>query len=195
MPSRTILNKLVGLAVLFLLPVAVAAGETVNQARVAISPERVADAMASAGLTADRTQVEFLSEVTAKADSSSLQVVSVSRTLSGTVGVKLRCRENSDCLPFYVLVHNLIPSGFSPIPPRAEPLVGRRKEALARAIPDIRGGDHATLIIENADLRISLPVICMQNGVRGQRIRVASKDHWHFFEGEVVAAGMLRGNL
>jgi flagella basal body P-ring formation protein FlgA len=40
-----------------------------------------------------------------------------------------------------------------------------------------------------------LPVICLQNGVRGQRIRVASKDHRRFFEGEVVGTGVLKGSL
>jgi hypothetical protein len=187
MPSRAVLTKLVRLVVLSFMPLVVAAGETIGQARVAISPQRVADAIASAGLVADRTQVEFLSEVSG-ADRSSLRVVSISHTTSGIVSVKLRCRENRECLPFYVLLHN------SNLAVPSYSASGGRPES-ARSVPDIRVGDRATLILENADLRIRIPVVCMQNGMRGQRIRVASKGRPGSFEGEVIGGGVLKGSL
>jgi len=188
MPSRAVLNKLVRLVVLLLMPV-VAVGATIGQARVAISPERVADAIASAGLAADRTQVEFLSDVSGSTDPLGLRVVGISHTTSGIVSVKLRCRENRECLPFYVLLHNSTSAAAS-----SKAFAGRPVSATGSA-PDIRVGDRATLILENADLRIRIPVICMQNGVRGQRIRVASKGRPGSFEGEVIGGGVLKGSL
>ena len=59
----------------------------------------------------------------------------------------------------------------------------------------IRGGDHATLILESPDFRMRFPVICLQSGVRGQRVRVASPDHKQFYEAEIVAPGMLKGSF
>jgi len=59
----------------------------------------------------------------------------------------------------------------------------------------IRGGDHATLILESPDSRMRLPVICLQSGVLGQRIRVASPDRKQYYEAEIVSPGMLKGNL
>jgi hypothetical protein len=40
-----------------------------------------------------------------------------------------------------------------------------------------------------------MPVICLQGGVRGQTIRVASTDRKQVFDAEIVATGMLKGNL
>jgi hypothetical protein len=192
MPIRTIF-KFVGIALLFI-PMIVNAGETSNYAHVPISREQVADAMVTAGLTADGTQVELLSMVSAKIASPSLQVVSISRTTAGTVGVRLRCRQNGVCLPFYVLVHSKTSAASPRLKADGEVPAGS-PQGIAKAASEIHGGERATLILENADLRISLPVICMQSGSHGQRIRVTSKDGLRFFEGEVIGAGMLKGSL
>jgi flagella basal body P-ring formation protein FlgA len=42
---------------------------------------------------------------------------------------------------------------------------------------------------------MSLPVISLQAGVLGQKIRVTSLDHRQFYDAKIVAVGLLEGNL
>ncbi len=130
----------------------------------------------------------------------SLHVVKVANAAAGpnaggtitarTIQVRLRCQDNHECLPFYVLVHGID----DPKALGAEPKALR---ALAQAAmpATVRGGDHAILILETADSRLSFPVICLQSGNRGQKVRVSSPDHARFYDAEVVAAGLLKGSL
>jgi hypothetical protein len=174
-------------SILLFVQLAAAAGQSAKPRL--ISAQRVADALDSAGLTVKAEQIEFLSEVSVSSNPSTLQVVSTTSNGSTEV-VRLRCRDNHECLPFYVLVHGS--AGVR--------TTQRRQESGATAESTvfpavIRGGDRAVLILENADYRIRVPVICLQDGARGQKIRVASKDRKRFFEGEVVSAGLLKGSL
>jgi len=158
--------------------------------RSAISAQRIVGAMASAGITVSPGQIELLSGTSLARESTSVRVESVSNGTGGVIKVKLRCQDNLDCLPFYVLVHGL-----------DEARVGGRKvRAVPGVVPSspqniIRGGDHATLIIETPDSRMTFPVICLQSGMRGQKIRVASPDHRQFYDAEVIATGILKGSL
>ncbi|MGA8153907.1 MAG: flagella basal body P-ring formation protein FlgA [Terriglobales bacterium] len=188
-------NKFAGL-MLLLAPLLASASQ--NTERFAISTQQVAEALASAGLTARVGQVEILSEVSAASRHALLQVVGTANRAVGDAVVKLRCRDNQECLPFYVLVHaspaKLLNSGAGGT--RLQPVSDQKPLDVNASFPRVvRGGDAATLILQDADYRISLPVVCLQDGARGQKIRVASKDHRRFFEGEVVGTGMLKGSL
>jgi len=157
--------------------------------RFTVSTVQVQDALVAAGLKVRAAQIEFLSEVRTASDHAALEVVNTSKRANAAM-VKMRCRDSRQCLPFYVLVHQ--PQAGAKVDPAGGPA------SLADATPFprlMRSGDPAILILENADYRISLPVVCLQNGTRGQRIRVASKDHRRFFEGEIVGSGVLKGNL
>jgi len=187
MLTGTRLNQFASLMLLFV-PMAARASQPAQ--RFAISTRQIADALASAGFKVNSAQVDILYEVSAVSDHASLQVVSTANRAAGTAIVKLRCHDNHECLPFYVLVHASQASPRLQLASDQEPMV--EAVSLPRVV---RGGDPATLILEGADFRIHVPVICLQNGVRGQKIRVASKDHRRFFEGEVVGTGMLRGRL
>jgi hypothetical protein len=177
-------------ALLYVALLRVAVSQT-RSPRTAISAPAVIAALVSAGLGVAASQLEFLSPVSASDRSPKLQVVGIENMSADTAGVKLRCTDNRECIPFYVLVHD--PKGWGN---RVKPLVaGNQRPAVASTVRLVRGGDRATLILETADLRISLPVICLQNGIRGERIRVASADRKRFYRAEVVAPGMLRGSL
>ena len=188
MLNRKSTNKLVWSVALFVaaLPAAVSQ-PTVT--RNAISARQVADAMAAAGIDVNASQIELLPGPSTQ-ENASLRVVSVSDRATGAMKVKLRCLNNQECLPFYVLVHG--GSGM-----KLRDAQGRESAAAAASSVQnvVRGGDHATLFLESADSRMSLPVICLQSGVRGQTIQVASPDHRHMFNAEVVATGMLKGTL
>lgn len=187
MLTRTGLNKFAGL-MLWWVPMAAMANTPAH--RFPLSMGQIADALASAGLVVNVSQVEFLSTVNAASEQARLQVVNTASRAGGNTVVKLRCLDNHECLPFYVMVH--ASTTMSSVPPDSGKTPVIEDTSFPRVV---RGGDFATLILESADYRISVPVICLQNGARGQTIRVASRDHRRFFEGEVIGSGMLRGRL
>ncbi len=149
--------------------------------------------MRATGIEVIPDQIELLSHGNSTTADARLQVVSISRGTTGasTTIAKLRCQDNRECLPFYVLLHG--------VDDRVKN--GRLGVALASSIKPrnlhdlIRGGDRATLVLETPDARMSFPVICLQSGMRGQKIRVASVDHKRFYDAEIVTVDLLKGTL
>jgi hypothetical protein len=175
-------------AVLAFVSVMPAAVSQTGVVRTAGSAQHVIDALALSGIAVGSGQIEFLSGINGPRES--MRVVSVSDGIAGTVKVKLRCRDNHECLPFYVLVHGLDEANIVSSKLLSSP------STKAIAVPSmIRGGDHATLILESPDSRMSFPVICLQSGARGQTVRAVSTDRKQFFDAEVVAPGILKGSL
>ncbi len=168
-----------------------------RDARVPVSSQRVAEALAAAGISATPTQVRFLSPVSASRDSG-LEVVSVAHW-GNTLKAELRCHDHSACLPFYVLLNGN--SQTADALPKESSAQAASSQAAGAAVPIpaqeilMRDGDRATLVFENAAIRITLPVICLQSGNRGQKIRVVSADHKRFFTGEILEPGLLRAAL
>jgi hypothetical protein len=119
-----------------------------------------------------------------------MKVVGMTDAAPGTIKVKLRCRDSHECLPFYVLVHGVDRVKVGSAKEGAMPL----SKASSRQNV-VRGGDRAILILETPDSRMSFPVICLQAGTRGQKVRVTSTDRRRFYDAEVVAAGILKGSL
>jgi hypothetical protein len=177
-------------SVLALAAVMPAAVSQAGGARNVISARHLVEALMSAGVIVRPAQIELLSGTSNIGESAKVRVVSVNDRADGSAKVKLRCQDNHECLPFYILVHGLGRVNGERTRVHAVPVV--QASSLQNVI---RGGDHATLILESADSRMSLPVICLQSGVRGQRIRVSSTDHRQFFDAEVVATGMVKGSL
>jgi hypothetical protein len=177
-------------SVLLLAAVMPVAMSQTDPGRTAIPVQLVADAMASAGMAVNPDQIEFLSGANRTDQSAEVRLVSVSHGSAGKAKVKLRCQSNHQCLPFYVLVDGIGRAD------RDSPKAHLEPAMLPTILPKvIRAGDHATLVLETGDARMSFPVICLQSGVRGQRIRAASPDRRQLYDAEVVAAGMLRGNF
>ena len=190
MPKEKRNSKLVRSVLMFfaIAPVAWTQSQIV---RNAASTEHVLHAMALAGVPVNSDQIELLAGSGGSTkESASVRVVSVSRGAGGTMKVKLRCQDNGECLPFYVLVHGL--NEASAIDTRVHPVQAVETSAQPNVV---RGGDRATLILESADSLMRLPVICLQGGARGQKIRVASLDHRQLFDAEIVSTGMLKGSL
>jgi len=165
-----------------------AAASQAGIARTTSPAQHVVDALGLSGIVVGSDQIEFLSGVSSPRES--MRVVSVTDSTTGTAKVKLRCQDNHECLPFYVLVHGLDEEKLSS---RKLVLLPAAKVTSPQNI--IRSGDHAILTLESPDSRMSFPVICLQNGVRGQRVRAVSTDRKQFFDAEVVAPGMLKGSL
>lgn len=161
----------------------------VSVAQTGILLRKITGALMVAGFSTDANQIDVLSGVTTT-ETANIYVARATRGPGDLIKVKLRCHDNRECLPFYVLVHgidetSLTLSSLGLAPPiKASPPKNL-----------MRGGEHATLILETPDSRMSLPVICLQSGVLGQEIRVTSLDHRQFYDAKIVAVGLLKGNL
>jgi flagella basal body P-ring formation protein FlgA len=188
MAQQRIIRKIAWLLLVTVALVPFTTAQTIV-ARDVISARRVAEVMVSAGVSVKTDQIDLLGAVRVS-DSAGLRVVSVTDRSAGTVKVKLRCQNNRECLPFYVLVHGVETPAAVATKPDTVPVA---KASTPKNV--IRGGDHATLILESADARINLPVICLQSGMLGQKVRVTSADHRQFFDAEVVGTGKLKGKL
>jgi len=167
------------------------AGQT-QQNRIAITPQHVAGAMADAGWKVGPGQVKLLSQVTSTVRDAWLEVVKVTRWQENQLKVELRCHDPRVCLPFYVLVTEYAtadkagPVLAADADVAKQPALGTLKEK-----PLMRSGDPALLTFADKGLKITMPVICLENGQRGQRIRVASADHKRFYKAEIVGPGLL----
>ena len=187
--SRRNIGALIRLFLAVMAPMPMLMSQTVV-ARAAIGTQSVVYALALAGINVAPDQIEFLSGDRGNVQSASVRVVTVTDSTGGAAKVKLRCRDIHMCLPFYVLV-----KGLASVNAVRSRLAAGPAIATSLANNVIRGGDHAILVLETSDSRISFPVICLQSGIRGQRIRAASPDHRQFYDAEVVAPGMLKGRL
>ena len=155
-----------------------------------VSPGQVAHALGEAGVAAPAERIEFLSQVRTRHANEDLRLISVAEWQEGTLKAEMGCAERRDCLPFYVLVRD---TAISP------DLLNGRQAKSAEATPaspkmhDVHKGDAAILFFESNDSRITMRVICMQNGDRGERIRVASADRKHFYQAEIIEPGLVKG--
>jgi hypothetical protein len=165
--------------------------------RFLISPEQVRAAIVAAGVPVRTDQVRLLSEVSSLGPNSGIEVVTMAKWSGDTWKVKLRCRDRRACLPFYVLVDAKNPATFQAISSLGRRASTARLVLFGIARPEIlmRNGDRATLLFENPTVRITMPVICLQNGNLGQTIRVETTDHKQFFKAEIVKSGLLKVSL
>jgi len=153
-----------------------------------LTTQRVAMAMAQSGWKVDAAQVRFLSAVSIIGGDSRLQVVEVAPWVHNTLKAKLRCLDPHACLPFYVLITGTAEQREqSPDTVEQTPRI-----AMSGEKPLMRSGDPATMVFSNQGLRISMPVICLQNGRQGQTVRVASTDHKRFYKAEILGPGLLK---
>jgi len=175
-----------------------------NAARVAITAPEIAAALQQAGMPVAAEQVRFLAKVVATEATPDLQAVRADVSGDTQAWVQMRCRDSAQCIPFYValqwssaqaaalaLQSLQLPSG--PAAAVRSPLVskpGRAKEAVV-----VRSGEAATLVIEGQRMRLELPVICLQNGALGSRIRVASADRKQTYMAEVVSSKLLKARI
>jgi hypothetical protein len=164
--------------------------------RDSITKEQVAAAMSGAGLHVSPEQVMLLTDVTASTNAPALRVESMERWGDDRMRVRLDCAKQEDCLPFYVAVR--WPQADSA--QTAQVGSTRPLAAIVSASPEpksyaVRAGSPAILLLDGDHVHIRISVVCLENGVAGQTIRVASKDHQKTFTAEVVDGTVLRGSL
>lgn len=158
------------------------------ETRTPLTSSSVASALVQSGWKVMATQVKFLSEVSILGSDGRLQVVEVAPWVHNSLKAKLRCLDPHACLPFYVLITGTAEQR-EQSPEASEPTP---RVEMSGAKPLMRSGDPATMIFANHGLRISMPVICLQNGRQGQTVRVASADHRRFYKAEILGPGLLK---
>jgi len=105
----------------------------------------------------------------------------------------LRCTRSEDCIPFLVWIRGPAPAtGLIPsFPSRA--LQAQKGEV--KTAPLVKIGQTAMLTWEQANIRIVLPVTCLEAGGLGEFIRVRFKNTSGTVRAEIVGAGTLRASL
>ncbi len=161
-----------------------------DNGRTLISRERILGALHSSGIPIAAEQMEQLSEMTAAEPNPLLKVLSVDMMDGESDKVLLRCEHPNTCLPFYVLVHwghsgersgsrpgqsddNSVPSG------------SRSQNLL------VRSGKIVKLVLDGNYIHMTLPVLCLQSGGRGQRVRVISKETKKRYVARVTGPGVV----
>jgi Chaperone for flagella basal body P-ring formation len=107
---------------------------------------------------------------------------------------RLHCLRTEDCVPFLLWIRKTKTAitGFSGLQPG-----GSGAEAKPGAIsrPIVRPGQTATLVWDEAGIRVVLPVTCLDAGGLGQLVRVRFKSAPRVLRAEVLNDGTLRAIL
>ncbi len=135
--------------------------------------------------------MEELSGMTAAEPDPPLKVLSIDMLDGESDKVLLRCEHPSACLPFYVLVH------WGPIRGGSARRPGQRDKQPAQQPGNllVRSGRTVVLRLDGEYVHMTLPVLCLQNGGRGQEVRVISKDTKRRYVARVTGRGVVTSAL
>lgn len=164
------------------------------QPRVPVTPDMVATALSRQGLAVSADQLEMPVQLTA-AGVPDLQVTKAELIAPQKLRVRLTCAAAAPCQPFLALVRlHSIAAGLHELSQlQATPST----QTAGRTVYSDRllAGQHVTLLMEDAHMRIRLPVIAIDSGAHGAEVRVASLDRKQNYRGVVEDAGTVRGAL
>ncbi len=180
-------------ALLAVVPGALPIGAAERPSRLAITAEQIAEALRASGVRATTQEIEPLCTVTAAKLNPRLKVVSVEPLDGISVKARLQCERTSICLPFYVVLRWQTRDGLRESMSAWRPSAGARHTQPEEML--VRTGNPATLVFEGRNMRMTLPVTCLQNGARGQRVRVISKDRKKIYMARVTGLGMVSSVL
>ena len=145
-----------------------------DNGRTLISRERILAALHSSGIPIAAEQMEQLTEMTAAEPNPLLKVLSVDMMDGESDKVLLRCEHPNACLPFYVLVHwGHSGERFGTRPGLSDENSSPRSRSQNLLV---RSGKIVKLVLDGNYIQMTLPVLCLQSGGRGQRVRVISKE-------------------
>ena len=174
-----------------------------DNARTPISREAIVATLNSSGIGIDPGQLEQLSAMSSTEANPQLRVMSVDTLDADSDKVLLRCDHSGACLPFYVLIHWGKP-GDRTHPGRSgqgslqatgqasnvQPSTGQPSEDWL-----VRSGKFAMLMLDGEYVHMILPVLCLENGGRGQQVRVISKNTKRRYVARVAGPGLVQSAL
>ena len=185
--------KLIGITSLF---AALSLPAKAASDREVITTAQIAAAIWDAGLKVSAEQVTLLSDVVAKTSSPALKVESMGPWMGNRAQVRLDCVISDECLPFVVTIRR------SQKRDSEEEVAALERPSSQRSSVDapiskviVHSGSPGVLLLDGGHVHIQLAVVCLENGLVGQTIRVASRGHEHTYMAEVCSDGLLRGTL
>lgn len=162
--------------------------------RTLISRDCILRALHSSGVSILPEQMEELSGMTAAEPNPPLKVLSIDLLDADSDKVLLRCEHPNTCLPFYVLVHwGRLEDGSTSRPGQTDPRPARPEQRTGNLL--VRSGRTVVLMLEGEYIHMTLPVLCLQNGGRGQQVRVISKDTKKRYVARVTGPGVVTSAL
>lgn len=107
----------------------------------------------------------------------------------------LRCNRSTECLPFVVRAPGFVRKQSTP-----KQIQSKQASRLKPRSPEhatvIRGGQTASMIWEEAGIRMTVSVICLDAGAVGERIRVRiARPGGKVLTATVMNSGLLRSSL
>ncbi len=162
--------------------------------RTPISRESILGALHSSGISIRPEQMEELSDMTAAEPNPPLKVLSIDMLDADSDKVLLRCEHPNTCLPFYVLVHwGRLEDGSAARPGRSDREPAQPQQRAGNLL--VRSGRTVVLMLEGEYIHMTMPVLCLQNGGRGQQVRVISKDTKKRYVARVIGPGVVTSVL
>ncbi len=169
-------------------------GAQTAEERFPLTGANVMIALQAIGLAVPPADIRLPLSLTATSGSPALRVTSADVLPDGIMRVRLSC-PRGECLPFFATVASHAKnstltevagtgSSFRPV----EPI-----ERVSR--PALRAGDHATLVMEDDHMRISLSVVSIDSGTVGSEVRVSSPDHKKTFRATVLSSQLVKGDM
>jgi len=169
-----------------------------DNGRTPISREAIVAALNSSGIGIDPSQLEQLSAMSSAEANPQLKVMDVDTLDADSDKVLLRCEHSGACLPFYVLIH----WGKTGDKTRS----GRSSQVSSQATGQassgqqaedwlVRSGKFVMLMLDGEYIHMILPVLCLENGGRGQQVRVVSKSTKRRYLARVTGPGLVQSAL
>jgi hypothetical protein len=107
----------------------------------------------------------------------------------------LKCEVASACRPFLATMRTRNGNAPSAMPSGKRNSTEKEREqrvrSVARGKPLVHAGEHVRLVVSGPGIRMKIPVVCLEPGVRGQTIRVRGVEDSKLFHAEVLGAGIL----
>lgn len=167
-----------------------------TSARVPLTGAAVAAMLAQTGLRVDANQIELPGSLSTATANPQLHVTGAELLPEGPLRVRLACREARDCQPFLATIRS------ASAPEAMANFTGLQKSLQTTSSPRsiavterVLAGQHATLLLEDIHMRITVPVLVIDSGAPGTEVRVSSLDRKQIFRAVVADAGTLRGTL
>jgi hypothetical protein len=158
-----------------------------------ISADQISSAISDAGMAVAPEQVTLLTRVWATTDTPRLKVRSIENSGNHTAIVRMECESPEQCLPFFVKTQmDHVGSTTAPsMTVRASP--GATRVGSKPIV--MRSGSQAVLSLEGDRVHIRIPVVSIQEGSPGDKIRVRACSNRQLYVAEVIDATSLKGRL
>ena len=163
--------------------------------RFPLTSTLVSAALEVAGLRVTPAQIVLPLQLATESEHPVLHVIGAELVSGSRLRIRLACNSNRDCQPFFALVER---SSTDPalnfmasLPSSSAPDLPIR----TGTAPGIRAGQHATLLMEDDHMRISVPIISIDSGAVGKEVRVSSLDRKTTYQATVLGPQMVRGSL